>query len=783
MQSSTEIQNRFPVSIPAAPQDALRASTSTDLARAFLSNAAEKAKVKPAASLVGKKAPKLMPSQGDSAKPSTDAKVKPVKVKPQPKPRPALDQKFSSVSGYVSALLKRDAAYANKVDTEGKLKKDKRYDDYEGLKSYEKALFQGVTLETAIEHYKAAILDLNKRLLEPGEINEKQIQAHIEKFQGIIKKNEERIAKKNGEASRSVSISELMSFSLNDPIACNHERKFICRAMNRMTPKPVKEAGVESQKWAAEAKRDEIKSLKKELKEKLSQSILETIDGPFVEKANSKAGILETMKAPFEKLLASLSIQSDLHLHKNMVSLKETVELMDSLYKYDGYFSKDEEFQKLYFEIAEGVYNNSEDAIRKRHKLGPFEPVSIPQDDVETIPKLIEFLEKVSVFFDQKIEEAQKETESAPTVFIPQAEERVKEYFQELVKMHKSLSYSRFTGLFGIHERFLKRINFGVSLLGNEKTAAREMLSRFLSPEVTLLETTRHRYHQGRHDKDKEKAALYNHRHIQDISSIVKMATLGTHDFNKYECSHVVPFPGLFTRRDDVVFEGRNLAPLSQLTHHHVSQAHMEKGAEEREEEIKKDIEKIFQIHGKNPDTYVSNLIDLLLRLSLEESSSTIHLPSAFNQEVDGASEKYVAFGEGDEEAKAYYKSLKGKEELSEKGKESETSLGEYTDKIYKYILATDMHKMIRQDKTDWKLKDVVEEERNYIEGVKNSLAEKVLGFSKLPLTIPNAMLALSFINVFFGVKNAEAKAGLDFQENEDKFFKAVEALKVNWGL
>ena len=44
-------------------------------------------------------------------------------------------------------------------------------------------------------------------------------------------------------------------------------------------------------------------------------------------------------------------------------------------------------------------------------------------------------------------------------------------------------------------------------------------------------------------------------------------------------------------------------------------------------------------------------------------------------------------------------------------------------------------------------------------------------------------MLALSFINVFFGVKNAEAKAGLDFHENEDKFFKAVEALKVSWGL
>lgn len=776
MQSSTEIQNRFPVSTPIAPQSVLKEGTSSDLARAFLSNAGERAKAKPAASLVGKKAPKLMASQGDSARPAVDAKVQPVKVKPKPKPRAVLDPKFNNVSGYVSALLKRDETYSDK-------KKDKQYDDYEGLKSYEKALFQGVTLETAVQNYNAAIADLQKRLAEPDFKNREQADAHIEKFQGIVKKNVARMAKKNGETSSSVSISELKSFSLNDPIPCNHERKFICKAMSRMTPKPVKEAGVLSQKWASEAKRDEVKALKKGLKEKLSQSILDKIDGPFIEKANSKPGILETMKAPFEKLLASLTIQSDLHLHKNMGSLKETVELMDSLYRHDGYFSKDEEFQKLYLEIARGIYNNSEDAIRKSQKLGPFETVSIPQDDVETIPKLIEFLEKVSAFFDQKIEEARKETESAPMALIPQAEEKVKEYFQELVKMHKSLSYSRFTGLFEIHERFLKRINFGVSLLGNEKTVAREMLSRFLSPEVTLLETTKHRYHQGRHDRDKEKTAVYNHRHLQDISSIVKMATLGTHDFNKYECSHVVPFPGLFTRRDDVMFEGRNLASLSQLKHHHVSQAHMEKRAEEREAEIKKDIEKIFEIHGKNPESYVSNLIDLLLRLSLEESSSTIHLPSAFNQEVDGASEKYVAFGEADEEAIAYYKSFKAQEESKGKEKEAQTSLGDYTDKVYKYMLATDMYKMIRQDKTDWALKDVVEEERNYIEGVKNSLAEKVLGFSKLPLTIPNAMLALSFINVFFGVKNAEAKAGLDFQENEDKFFKAVEALKANWDL
>ncbi|CDR33104.1 hypothetical protein [Criblamydia sequanensis] len=778
MQSSTEVQNRFPVSTPVAPQSVLKEGTSSDLARAFLSNARERAKAKPAASLIAKKAPKLMASQGDSAKPAVDAKVQPGKVKPKPKPRAALDQKFNNVSGYVSALLKRDETYSGK-------KKDKRYDDYEGLKSYEKALFQGVTLETAVQNYNAAIVDLQKCIEEPDFKNRDQVYAYIEKFQGTVNKIVERIAKKNGETSSRVSLSELKSFSLNDPIPCNHERKFICKAMSRMTPKPVKEAGVLSQKWASEAKRDEVKALKKELKEKLSRSILDTINGPFVEKANSKAGILETMKAPFEKLLASLSIKSDLHLHKNMGSLKEAIELMDSLYKYDGYFSKDEEFQKLYFEIARagGLYHKSEDAIRKSQKLGPFEPVSIPQDDLETIPKLIKFLEKVSAFFDQKIEEAEKETESSPTVVIPQAEERVKEYFQELVKMHKSLSYSRFTGLFDIHERFLKRINFGVSLLGDEKTEAREMLSRFLSPEVTLLETTKHRYHQGRHDRDKEKRAVYNHRHLQDISSIVKMATLGTHDFNKYECSHVVPFPGLFTRRDDVIYGDKNLATLSQLTHHHVSQAHMEKGAEEREEEIRKDIEKIFQIHGKNPESYVSNLIDLLLRLSLEESSSTIHLPSAFNQEVDGASEKYVAFGEGDEEAKAYYKSFKAQEESEGKEKEAPPSLGDYTDKIYKYMLATDMYKMIRQDKTDWALKDVVEEERNYIEGVKNSLAEKVLGFSKLPLTIPNAMLALSFINVFFGVKNAEAKAGLDFQENEDKFFKAVEALKANWDL
>jgi hypothetical protein len=213
---------------------------------------------------------------------------------------------------------------------------------------------------------------------------------------------------------------------------------------------------------------------------------------------------------------------------------------------------------------------------------------------------------------------------------------------------------------------------------------------------------------------------------------------------------------------------------------------------------------------------YVDRALELLMKLSLEESSHTVHVPSMFNQEVDGASEKYVSLNESADKIevealnnkKQKNKSLNNekKEALQKNGKEDEKEeqktssiatreksieqpLASYTEKPYKYLLAFNFYRTIEESFTqqhdhigtdgELDLLDIMHKEARYIEGVKVSIANRMHLLTLQPKTLTNLLMAHALCNVFYGLKNAEAFASekkrmqQDFVGGEDLILKS----------
>lgn len=76
--------------------------------------------------------------------------------------------------------------------------------------------------------------------------------------------------------------------------------------------------------------------------------------------------------------------------------------------------------------------------------------------------------------------------------------------------------------------------------------------------------------------------------------------------------------------------------------------------------------------------------------------------------------------------------------------------------------------------------KEILEKERNYIYSVKISLAMRMEELSRKPKNLTHFLIACALCNVFYGLKNAEALAGIDFTDGEEDIIKGFKSLK-NW--
>ena len=244
---------------------------------------------------------------------------------------------------------------------------------------------------------------------------------------------------------------------------------------------------------------------------------------------------------------------------------------------------------------------------------------------------------------------------------------------------------------------------------------------------------------------------------------------------------------------------------------------------EMRDKLFKHDIESLYKEFGTDPIKYINNAMELTMNLSLEEVSHTIHLPGIFNQTVDGVSEKYVARWEMNPQEYALWQKLTNQAiapaaasqattsstlnttttsttatttatamatttaattsrttTATAPAEAAKTTLTQYATRAYKYMLGCALFSMIQTKKqhTD---AEVMEKEKNYIAAVKRALAyqiNKIAEDEKKSFT--NMILAIAFCNVYFGIKNSEAKRGLTLEEGDEAILASFKVLQ-NW--
>jgi hypothetical protein len=435
----------------------------------------------------------------------------------------------------------------------------------------------------------------------------------------------------------------------------------------------------------------------------------------------------------------------------------------------------------------DAIYSKSTEGMEKLKLDSNFDP--------NVKEQLVEFLNKVIPHIEKDLEnENKKNIPNEKTIGSilsndPESSKKIYDHLKNQISVHKRLSYRRFVELFEIHSRLVNRFHFAISLLQDEKDKeiVREIFIEAVSLENTLQDTALHRNCQGRHSVN-EKTETKRHKNLDTINPLIQLITLDNKEnFDKYECAHVVPAPGLFYRRG-----GKH----SAIANHHVSFAYSQLKNDEKEEKTQLDLISIYKKHKKNAPEYASHVLDLVLRLASEESSCTIHLPSFFNQEIDGVSEKYIKLEALDSTLQDKFNSLKAtnykieeekkkataeeKEKAKAEGKKSIT----YTTKPYKYMLASAVHAMVSNRSYKPCFTAVVLNEEDYLNATKLSIAHKInqLVMKKEP-SIADIIAAYALMNVFMGVKNAEAKAGISLTTNDDEVYKAIRGLEKNWKL
>ena len=100
-------------------------------------------------------------------------------------------------------------------------------------------------------------------------------------------------------------------------------------------------------------------------------------------------------------------------------------------------------------------------------------------------------MEKICVHLEQELPRAQKTELGAKQQFdLHDSEEMtqlISNYLIRIIKIHKNLSYNRFTCLFTLHTTFLKRLQILLNKVAPEqRDRVQSMVEKILSPEIAL---------------------------------------------------------------------------------------------------------------------------------------------------------------------------------------------------------------------------------------------------------------------------------------------------------
>ena len=436
--------------------------------------------------------------------------------------------------------------------------------------------------------------------------------------------------------------------------------------------------------------------------------------------------------------------------------------------------------------ICEEKYNDSNktsQTLTKPNKL-----------DASKVAELQSWLTGVCALLKQQIAQAQ-EIDKKETCARLESEtlnvmiQRVYAYLTTLIQIHKSSSFCRFINLFSSHATFLNRLNYVLNKFTNSeaKKTAQSFVETIFHPDITLLETKRHRKTQGKHLNEESKRKY--HKHLEETIDHLKSITIEDkkHDLINYEAAHEIPFPAIFARRKFNHMR-EELDSNSDLKSYTISREYLsEPDKDKRERLFRQDVDTLFLETPDEPLLIIDKVMDLLTQVSLQEVSHTYHVPSIFNQEVDGVSEKYIDSQEPEDLVllkwnqawNSYYYSNSAdampttttvrhtstatttttdmnttttttttsatmtetskSETLFQKKAKDKThdEFCTYTEKIYKYMLSRDLFKMIQSinnGKQSHSIAEVMQQEENYIVGVKLALARKIKELASQPI-------------------------------------------------
>lgn len=561
----------------------------------------------------------------------------------------------------------------------------------------------------------------------------------------------------------------------------------------------------------------------KALKDRIKTEIKEKIKHDFSTKTSDFGPASFPYKIAYDNFLAAFRKcqEDDFSLKGHYEALNECCRLIDVYYKNNGILHDDPFMEKFCLSIVRSdseqeapLYKLSEEAqikekstpINKMTTASALKLETCLKEFCEGLEKKIELLKATELQEKKKMENGD----------IERCIKITEDYLIKLIKIHKNLSHNRFIDLFTVHTNFINRLQYALSKVDpNMREKLQGIVEKVLSPEVILLETTKHRTTQARHD-NKEPADVRNHSKHREINSLVRFLTSNdSFDMVSFEAAHVVPFPALFARREEDA--GMQLLPRrTNLKSARISSEFLSARKTDRNTMVLQDIDILRKKNKTNEEDYIDEVLEMLLKVSLEEASHTVHIPSVFNQEIDGASEKHMQVSSINEKealllqqnkernammetsspesaqaiptetskfslSDTVEKGLKTEQEVSKATSEHTpaalSSLSPYTLKVYKYVLGLNIFGMV-QERKNVQFEEVVEKEKNYLIGVKLTLAQRIDWVVAQPKTITSLIMACSLVNVFYAIKNCEAAAKKDFMEGEKEMHEALSKLE-----
>jgi len=566
-------------------------------------------------------------------------------------------------------------------------------------------------------------------------------------------------------------------------IPSNDSKKFSCAAQTSCPKKTYTKDKTSKQTWQQQL------AVFKKIKQALSRAIQSTVERDLKEKSAECGPLSLPIKialADFSYLL-SKSLQEDSSFNIQSEVLNDMCMLMDGYCKNNGPLATDNYFKNIYAEVsykslpkgAVNLYNYTEEFFRKQNKFSD-EPTFIHHLNAEIAGRWQACLNDICNYLKQKISDARAieivERQKLNTHDMEATAMEISDYLIRVIKIHKNLSYNRFISLFTQHATFLQRLQFILHKIELEqKSQMQSIVEGVLSPKQTLLETTKHRTIQGRHEW-KEKITQRRHSILTSINQYLRFLTLGQpHDVVSYQAAHVIPFPAFFALRESRAAPDDQNKKMIQFRSACVSIDYIAANPTARDRLFTADIETLFAQHHHNPTEYLRYALNILMKVALEEASMTVHLPSIFNQEVDGISEKYITLSSKDADLTA----LLSEHQKKNQSARNSVDTARYTERIYKYILSLDLFSMVKEGR-EFTFSEVIAREANYISEIKLALTRSIDRIASMPKTLTNLILAKALLNVFFGLKNAEALAQVDYRIGEENFFQSVNKL-VAW--